>query len=212
VTILVDALVVGGGILLGRWISRALRARRRENASTGRGPAGVTAAAAAGATAPSLAGLPCRLGDVVVRPAERDEAWLAGALVFEEDRPVAALFVAPEAGGDRALFVREAAGAGLVWLVPLAQGALELTTDPPHALEHEGARYERALRLPVKVTRVGTGAPSVGPRAVVAEYAGAGAERLLVVAGSEHTLAWKGVALGEGEYDVLPGGESTLRS
>jgi hypothetical protein len=146
----------------------------------------------------------------VVRTAERDEAWLAGALVFEEEKPVAALFVAPEAGGDRALFVRDAPGSGLTWLVPLAKDALPLTSDPPHAVEHEGARYERARRLPVKVTRVGTGAPAVGARAVVAEYTGAAAERLVVVAGSEQTLAWKGVSLGEGEYDVLPGGASTL--
>lgn len=205
-TILVDALVVGGGILLGRWIARALRAHRRP----GEGPAGAVRRDAAQPASDPFAGMPCKLGDVVVRTAERDEAWLAGALVFEEEKPVAALFVAPEAGGDRALFVREAPGAGLTWLVPLAKGALPLTSDPPHAVEHDGARYERARRLPVKVTRVGSGAPSVGARAVVAEYAGAASERLVVVAGSEQTLAWKGVSLGEGEYDVLPGGASTL--
>ena len=205
-TILVDALVVGGGILLGQWIARKIRTRRR----TSRGvPAGGQRDGAPAAADP-FAGMPCKLGDVVVRNAERDEAWLAGALVFEEEKPVAALFVAPEAGGDRALFVREAPGAGLTWLVPLAKGALPLTSDPPHAVEHEGARYERARRLPVKVTRVGTGAPAVGARAVVAEYAGAAAERLLVVAGTDHTLAWKGVSLAESEYDVLPGGASTL--
>jgi hypothetical protein len=207
VTILVDALVVGGGILLGRWLSRAFRARRRSRDGT---PAGAQRSAMQPASNP-FAGMPCKLGDVVVRTAERDEAWLAGALVFEEEKPVAALFVAPEAGGDRALFVRDAPGSGMTWLVPLAKGALPLTSDPPHAVEHEGARYERARRLPVKVTRVGSGAPTVGARAVVAEYAGAAAERLVVVAGSEQTLAWKGVALVEGEYDVLPGGASTLQ-
>ncbi len=205
-TILVDALVVGGGILLGQWIARTIRARR----ATGRAPEAAQRDGAKAAADP-FAGMPCKLGDVVVRTAERDEAWLAGALVFEEERPVAALFVAPEAGGDRALFVRDAPGAGITWLVPLAKAALPLTSDPPHAVEHEGARYVRARRLPVRVTRVGTGAPAVGSRAVVAEYAGAAAERLLVVAGGEHTLAWKGVSLGEGEYDVLPGGPSTLQ-
>ncbi|HEX8791084.1 MAG TPA: hypothetical protein VF765_09025 [Polyangiaceae bacterium] len=205
-TILVDALVVGGGILLGQWIARTIRARRR---TSGGAPA-ANQRGGVQATADPFAGMPCKLGDVVVRTAERDEAWLAGALVFEEDKPVAALFVAPEAGGDRALFVRDAPGSGLTWLVPLPKGALPLTTDPPHAVEHEGARYERARRLPVKVTRVGTGAPAVGARAVVAEYAGAAAERLLVVAGTDQTLAWKGVSLSEGEYDVLPGGANTL--
>jgi hypothetical protein len=206
VTILVDALVVGGGILLGRWLSRGLRARRRSSAGN---PSAVgTDGAQPGNKA--FDGMPCKLGDVVVRTAERDEAWLAGALVFEEDEPVAALFVAPEAGGDRALFVRHAPGSGLTWLVPLAKGALPLTSDPPHAVELEGARYERSRRLPVKVTRLGSGAPSVGSRAVVAEYAGAAAERLVVVAGTEQTLAWRGVSLGEGEYDVLPAGATTL--
>lgn len=207
-SILIDVLVVGGGIVLGRWIARTWRGRgaagregRSERAS-GEGARPATSA---------FAGMSCKLGDVVVRTAERDEAWLAGALVFEEDKPVAALFVAPEAGGDRALFVRDAAGSGVVWLAPMAKGALPLTSDPPHAVEHEGARYERARRLPVKVTRVGTGAPAVGPRAIVAEYAGAGLERLLVVAGSEQVLAWKGVLLSENEYDVLPGDDSTLR-
>jgi hypothetical protein len=60
------------------------------------------------------------------------------------------------------------------------------------------------------VTRRGSGAPSVGERAVVAEYAGPGAELIVVVAGTERTLAWIGVALAKGEYDVLPGGKATL--
>ena len=45
---------------------------------------------------------------------------------------------------------------------------------------------------------------------MVAEYTGPAGARLLVVAGADSTLAWKGVALGEGEYDVLPGGGETL--
>jgi hypothetical protein len=46
----------------------------------------------------------------------------------------------------------------------------------------------------------------VGQSAVIAEYTGPGALRLVVVAGAEQTLAWRGVALAPGEYDVLPGG------
>ena len=112
---------------------------------------------------------------------------------------------APEAGGDRALFVRKAQGAGIAWLSPLPKGAVDVTKDPPHALEHDGIRYERARRLPVRVSRVGTGAPSVGERAIVAECAAGATSRLLVVAGTDATLAWRGSALAEGEYDVLPG-------
>jgi hypothetical protein len=131
--------------------------------------------------------------------------------VFEEERPVAALFVAPEAGGDRAVFVRDVPGAGMTWLTPLAEDAPAVTKEPPHALEHDGVRYERARRLPVRVSRVGSGAPSVGEQAVVAEYTGPAAMRLLVVAGGEQTLVWKGETLGEGDYDVLPGSPDTLR-
>jgi hypothetical protein len=206
VSLVIDALVVVGGIAVGRWIVRRVRAARSQGADG----AGGTRENAAPATTDALAGFPCKLGDVVMRVAERDEAWLAGALVLLEEKPVAALFVAPEAGGDRALFVREAPGAGITWLSPLPKGALQVTKDPPHALEHEGTRYERARRLPVRVSRVGSGAPAVGERAVVAEYAGPAAARLLVVVGTESTLVWKGVALGEGEYDVLPGGKETL--
>jgi hypothetical protein len=42
------------------------------------------------------------------------------------------------------------------------------------------------------------------------EYAAAGLERLVVVVGSEAALAWRGVSLSAAEYDVLPGGPSTL--
>ena len=44
-----------------------------------------------------------------------------------------------------------------------------------------------------------------GAQAIAAEYKGAGAERLLVLAGETETVAWRGTALAEGEYDVLPG-------
>jgi hypothetical protein len=150
-------------------------------------------------------GFPCKWGDVVVRVAERDEAWLAGALVFEEEHPVAVLFIAPEAGGDRAIWARKADGAGLAWLVPSQSVALGPGAEPPHALEVDGERYERSLRLPVRVTRLGSGAPAVGAQAIVAEYRGAGGARMIVVGGSDRTLAWKGSVLLEGEYDVLPG-------
>lgn len=198
-TILVDAVIVVGGVALGRWIVRRVRARRRASEEA------VGAVVKRETPGDAFAGLPCKVGDVVMRSLERDEVWLSGALVFREERPVAALFAAPEAGGDRALFARAAPGAGVVWLSPLAGTVVRPSSDPPHSLEVDGVRFERARRLPVAVSRAGTGAPSVGERAVVAEYAGPAAARLLVVAGNEATLAWKGVALGEGEYDVLPG-------
>lgn len=204
-SLVIDAVVVAGGVVVGRWIARRMRARSAANAAGG--------PADAQASAPSrdaFAGFRCRLGDVIVRVAERDEAWLAGALVLEEEQPVAVLFAAPEAGGDRAVFVRRAEGSGVTWLSPLAEGEVTLGGEPPHAIEHRGARFERVRRLPVRVVRVGSGAPAIGERAVVAEYTGPAVERIVVLAGTDRQLAWRGVALAEGEYDVLPGGQGTL--
>jgi hypothetical protein len=205
--LLVDVALVGGGILLGRWIMRRMRARS--------GDARAEAVVAKERPAPKrdpFGGLPCKLGDVLVRVAERDEAWLAGALVLEEERPVAVLFVAPEAGGDRAIFVRPPPPAEVVWLTPLKKGELALTADPPHSIEHAGARFRRVRRLPVTVSRLGSGAPAVGAQGIVAEYEGGGTERIVVLAAGQEMLAWRGVALGDGEYDVLPGDGSTLES
>ena len=109
------------------------------------------------------------------------------------------------------MLVPGAAQTTLAWLAPLAAGAFTRRMgDPPQALEHAGAHFERTRRLPVRVQRLGTGAPEVGATAVLGEYAGAGLERLVVVVGSSAALAWRGVALSKAEYDVLPGGQSTL--
>ncbi len=204
-SLVAGVLVAAGGVALGRLLGLRLRPRSSSDAKV------VADADASGKPVSTriLERFPCQLGDVVIRTAERDEAWLAGALVFEDTEVVAALFVAPEAGLDRAVFVREAQQ-GLTWLTPVSSGALDLPGDPPSAIEHGGVRFERARRLRIRVTCMGTGAPAVGPRAVVAEYTGPGGEQLLVVAGSERSLAWEGVALAHWDYDVLPAGAGTL--
>jgi hypothetical protein len=45
----------------------------------------------------------------------------------------------------------------------------------------------------------------MGDQVIVSEYGGPGTQRIVVVAGAERTLAWRGVALAPTEYDVLPG-------
>jgi hypothetical protein len=206
-TLAVEAAVIAGGIFLGRMIARLVHRRGAKEAAALRPEDRSASGIEAG---DGFVGFTCKLGDVVVRRFEGDEAWLAGALVLAEDQPVAALFIAPDMQGERALFVRGAADTTLTWLMPLAPGQVAIGGDPPPAIEHAGARFQRTRRLPVRVERVGTGAPNVGARAVVGEYSGSGLERLVVIVGTDASLAWRGVSLSETEYDILPGGHATL--
>ncbi|MGO9837241.1 MAG: hypothetical protein ACLP1X_23850 [Polyangiaceae bacterium] len=143
----------------------------------------------------------------MVRKSEPGEAWLAGALVLSEQGPVAALFIAPEVGGDQALYVEARARSTVTWLTPLAEGALAIGVEPPHTIEYGGNRFARRRRLPVGVLRVGEHVPAFDGNAIVAEYAGPGAQRIVVLIGRCGTLAWQGVVLLQGEYDVLSGAE-----
>ncbi len=236
-TLAVDAVVIAGGLFLGRLVAKALRQRRQRQSTPAEpgasGPDRTPASPVGRRSAPTrstqsdpprsdegagrdrsdpLDGFVCRLGDVVVRRVEGDEAWLAGALVLAEERPVAALFIAPDAGGERAVFVHGPAQIALTWLSPLGAGQITLGAEPPQALEHGGTRFERTRRLPVRVQQLGTGAPQVGASAVIGEYAASGLERLVVILGSDASLAWRGVSLSEADYDVLPGGQATLET
>jgi hypothetical protein len=219
VTLALDAVVVAGGIFLGRLIARVFRRKekgapgpqggpRPDASNGGNGP--VLEGPDAARMADLLEDFPCKLGDVVVRRLESEEAWLASALVFLEDRPVAVLFVAPEAQGDRAVLAPAPAQTTLTWLAPIDARPLGLAQEPPRTLEHAGVRFERTRRLPVRVQRLGADAPRVGARAVLGEYAAPGLERLVIVVGAEASRAWRGVTLSEREYEVLPGGQSTL--
>jgi hypothetical protein len=220
---------VAGGILFGRWVARRARTPEQEAAAreglAGK-PGSVSTAASAPAEPPEpspkkrpapareankpdpLTDFPCHLGDVVMVHGG-EEAWLAGALVFFESLPAAALFVAPEAGADRALYVRPKPQASIVWLMPVPDGELAVGHEPPSTLEHKGERFERVRRIPFRVERAGTGAPDVGEQALVAEYA-SGGERLLVVSGTGAPRVWRGNVLEDGTYDVLASGKSTL--
>jgi hypothetical protein len=202
VSLLVELLVVAGGLAVGRWLAQRLR------------PAAKADAEKAGRDAvpemPGLDAFPCRLGDVVVRKLERDEAWIAGALILEEQRPVAALFIGPEVGSDRVIWAHEA-DQGLTWLSSLRPDELLLPGEPPLAIEHAGVRFERRRRLPVRVRKLGDHVPPVGDSAVVAEYIGPGADRIVVLIGAEQTWLWRGTVLRRSDFDVLPGGQDDAR-
>lgn len=157
----------------------------------------------------TLAGFPCQLGDVVMRTTG-EEAWLAGGLVLSEEVPVAALFVAPDAGTDCAIYVRPSPHESVFWLMPLDANAVLVGGEPPTSVEHEGIRFERVRRLPLRPKRVGKGAPDVGEAVVVAEYASSGSERLLVMKSGTGARAYRGVELDPALYEVIASGKSTL--
>lgn len=157
-----------------------------------------------------LVGFPCQLGDVLMRHTG-EEAWLAGGLVLSEEAPVAALFVAPDAGHDCAIYVRPQPREAVYWMEPLDPGAVLVGGEPPSSVEHGGIRFDRVRRLPLRPKRIGVGAPDVGDAVVLAEYASAGAERLLVMRSTSGTShAYRGEELEVSAYEVIPSGKSTL--
>jgi hypothetical protein len=157
-----------------------------------------------------LEGFPCQLGDVLLR-LTGEEAWLAGGLVLCEEGPVAALFVAPDAVHDCAIYVRPQPREAVFWMQPLDPGAVLVGGEPPSSVEHGGIRFDRARRLPLRPRRIGVGAPDVGDAVVLAEYASAGSERLLVMRSTTGTsYAYRGEELDPASYEVIPSGRSTL--
>jgi hypothetical protein len=156
-----------------------------------------------------LDGFPCQLGDVLMRTTG-EEAWLAGGLVLSEQIPVAALFVAPDAGHDLAIYARAHPVDTILWLEPLDPSAILVGGEPPTSVEHGLVRFDRVRRLPLHPRRVGVGAPDVGDAVVVAEYASAGAERLLLVKSANGARAYRGVELDASSYEVIASGKSSL--
>lgn len=157
-----------------------------------------------------LDGFVCQLGDVIMR-LTGEEAWLAGGLVLAEEVAVAALFVAPDAKRDCAIYARTRPRGTILWLEPIDASAILVAGEPPSAVEHGGIRFDRTRRLPLRTRRIGVGAPDVGDAAVVAEYASAGAERLLLLKGNRgEARAWRGLELDEGSFEVIASGASTL--
>ena len=239
-SLLVTGVCVLGGVLIGRWVAGRRGAPPALPAGTDVRPDALATEGSSGATKkdalastretmtrgpngkrdvgnparPALkehdwSDFPCALGDVVSRLGT-DERWLAGVIVFSEDRPAAALFIAPEAGGDRAIFARPKPIDELLWLEPIPRDALLVGAEPPTSLEIFGLRYERTRRLPLRAERAGAGAPDVGDTVILAEYTSSGDERLVLVTGGGSSRAWRGSAIGPGMYDVMASGKSTL--
>ena len=207
-----------GAVAVGRWLSRRHEGTSDPKPAGGAGTTGESPDAKDGskkkrtAEGPHahLEGFPCQLGDVVMRHTG-EEAWLAGGVVLWEEAPVAALFVAPDAGHDCAIYVRPRPREAVFWMEPLDPGAVLVGGEPPSAVEHGGIRFERVRRLPLRPRRIGVGAPDVGDAVVLAEYASAGSERLLVMRSTSGTShAYRGEELESSSYEVIASGKSTL--
>ena len=207
-----------GALMVGRWMARRRGDAPADTTADGGKPDEEKPAddparkkrALPEGNATVLDGFPCQLGDVLMR-ITGEEAWLAGGLVLSEEVPVAVLFVAPDAGHDCAIYVRPPPKDAVFWLEPLDPGAVLVAGEPPSSDEHGGVRFDRARRLPLRPRRIGVGAPDVGDAVVVAEYASAGAERLLVLkATSGVTRAYRGLELDPSAFEVIPSGRATL--
>ncbi|MGO8992964.1 MAG: hypothetical protein ACLQVI_06530 [Polyangiaceae bacterium] len=210
-----SAIAVAGGLLIGRLV--AVRHQRKELPQAGPVPA--AQATREPGTEPVLeegrvveervdwSAFPCALGDVIVRSIDGAEAWLGGAIVLREDAAAVVLFIAPDASGERAVYVRPRPSAEIVWLAPVAREAVAVGAEPPSALEIDGTRFERNRRLPLRTQRVGTGAPDVAGTAIVGEYSAASGEVAIVVIAEGVARGWRGRRLREGEFEVWGGGE-----
>jgi hypothetical protein len=229
VSLLLAGLIVAGtsgAIAVGRWLSRGREAATVETGDAKdveerRAPPSSSDEAKKGAKKPvkrtlegphaHLEGFPCQLGDVLLR-LTGEEAWLAGGLVLCEEGPVAALFVAPDAGHDCAIYARPKPREAVYWMQPLDPKAVLVGGEPPSSVEHGGIRFDRERRLPLRPKRIGVGAPDVGDAVVLAEYSSAGSERLLVIRSTSGTShAYRGEELEASSYEVIASGRSTLR-
>jgi hypothetical protein len=213
-SLLLTGLAVAGGVVIGRVLAASLlkrtaRARQKQDSSPDGEGENVVKKPKQDSDDDTFSGFPCALGDVIMRTTG-EEAWLAGAVLLSEHAPVAALFVSPDAGGDRMVFVRALPTVELTWLSALEQAELPVGNEPPNALEHANVRFDRIRRLPLRARRLGSGAPDLGEQVVLGEYAATGADRIVVFASPGRTRSFRGTLLESGTYDVLPGGKSTL--
>lgn len=148
-----------------------------------------------------FATLPLALGDVVSSGME--ERWLSGAVVAREgDVVIAALFVAPEGKEHHAVAAFAPPRKDVWWMSP---AEIASPDEPPATIEINGVALSRKARLPVRLTRLGQGAPQVAEEGIWAVY-DRGRDVAVVIASRGEAHAWSGKRLEEDEYDRLGGG------
>jgi hypothetical protein len=196
-SLIVTALIVGGGAIVagvGARLALARRSRRRRQREVAAEPAKASRLAAAGFTVEQ--------GDVISIAGR--ELWLEqGWLLLEGDDAIAALLFAREA----VVLARPKPHVGFHYL---REVELRLPADPPGALDHGGARYERARRLPVLIEPLAQSPDPPWREALLTEYRGLGGEVLWALVHAGTCKAWSGHAVAEHEIEHWGGGAETL--
>lgn len=196
-SLIVTAIIVGGGALaagIGARVALARRARRQSKAESTRQPAAPSRLAAAG--------FAFEQGDVISIAGR--ELWLEhGWLLAEGDDPIAALMFAREA-----VVLSEPRPRSRV--CRLSEIKLRMPGDPPSALDHAGSRYERARRLPVAIERLPDSPEPPWTDALLTEYRGLGGEVLWALVAEGTCRAWAGFFVAEHEIEHWGGGADTL--
>ncbi|WP_394848707.1 hypothetical protein LZC95_14785 [Pendulispora brunnea] len=206
-SLIAAALLVAGGAFVGGWLARATRKVPELPSPEGEGDSDEANDGLGAPKVDPFAAFGCRLGDVVLA-SDGEEAWLESAIVFSEEVPVLVLFLAPNAGADRAVLVRPKPHEDLVWLTAAPHMAEASnwgpSEEPPSSLVHHGERFERLRRLPLSAERHGPSAPDLGDVVLFAEYKSATDRRLVAILAGTRVLVWEGRMLGPGLYEVLP--------
>ncbi|MFO0567489.1 MAG: hypothetical protein U0263_17660 [Polyangiaceae bacterium] len=200
-SLVVAALVLGGGSLVLGLAQRYVRAKRGAKPET----AGPLPAPPKSEREPSVLarwGFELEVGDVVEIGGQ--ELWFEeGWLLREGDEPVVALFRAHEAA-----VVALPPPNGTLYV--LDEVELVLPSDPPSSVESKGVRFERVRRLPVRVTALGKSAPLPWEEALLVEYRGLGRDALWVLGRGGRARAWQGRSVHPSEIVRWGGGERTL--
>jgi hypothetical protein len=194
---LAAAAAAAAGLLAARRSSGALDREEADDAAPADEPA-----ARAKKKSSIDAGLPLALGDVV--SVDREERWLAGAIVARDaDRLAAVVFLAPEGAKQHAIAVfppprRE--------IFAMAPADVVCPGEPPTTLEIDTVAFTRKSRLPVALAREGQGVPQLAETGLLATYEAGARDVALVLSAGDRVFAFRGQRYDEDEYERLGGG------
>lgn len=195
-SLIITAAIVGGGALIAGVTARVVASRRaRERLAK-------TASAVLPPSPLAEAGFEVQQGDVISISAR--ELWLEqGWLLHEAGEPIAAILFAGES-------VVLALPKPRSRLYLLDETSLSLPAEPPSSLDCQGARYERARRLPVEIEPLDKSVDPPWQSALLVEYRGLVSDVVWVLVHQGQCRAWRGRAVEQGEIEHWGGGAATL--